>query len=600
MLELLYNSSTNVLSLQVAFFPRPSLPFAPFAIPLDLPPPSCYPLIMKLQRRRYWRIVWFFARTILSLLLWEVSLPRLPGGRLVRLGAPGRRRRLAARFRAMAVEMGGVLIKLGQFLSARADVLPPEITEELSGLQDEVPPDPFPPIRRMIEEELGAPLSQLFEEFREGTEIGASLGQVYQARLPDGEPVMVKVQRPKIEELVATDLAALRWAVGWLKRYRPIASRANLDALLHEFSRTLYEELDYIAEGHNAEKFDQNFAGNPKVRIPLPHWSHTTKRVLTLERVGGIKITDYGALTKAGIDRGTVAQCLFETYLQQVFIDGFFHADPHPGNLFVRPLGDPLPRGDLSREFQLVFVDFGMVGHLTPQVMDQLRESVIGLAARDVHRIIESWERLGFFLPGTDLRPIEAAAEKVFNRFYGLSMGELARIDHREFADLALEFRDLIFQMPLQLPQDFIFMGRMLGILSGLATGLDPEFNVFEGVEPFARELLAAEKEEWTERLLGELQSMGALLWRLPRLTEEMMLTLSRGGLEVRITQSQELERLVGRLERGMDRLLRGIVLASLVLTGAFLLIGGQEKLGWALLALAGLIGLSLFLPSRS
>jgi len=555
---------------------------------------------MKLHRRRYWRIVWFFARTILSLLLWEAFLPRLPGGRLVRLGALGRRRRLAARFRALAVEMGGVLIKLGQFLSARADVLPPEITEELSGLQDEVPPDPFPPIRQMIEEELGAPLLQLFEEFQEGTEIGASLGQVYQAHLPGGEPVMVKVQRPQIEMLVATDLAALRWAVGWLKWYRPLASRADLDALLEEFSRTLYEELDYIAEGHNAERFAQNFAGNAKVRIPLPRWSHTTKRVLTLERVGGIKITDYQILTEAGIDRGAVAQCLLETYLQQVFIDGFFHADPHPGNLFVRPLGDPPPKGDLSREFQLVFVDFGMVGHLTPQVMDQLRETVIGLAARDVPRLIESWDRLGFFLPGTDLRPIEAAAEKVFARFYGLTMGELARIDHREFADLALEFRDLIFQMPLQLPQDFIFMGRMLGILSGLATGLDPDFNVFEGVEPFARELLAAEKEEWTERLLNELQSMGALLWRLPQLTEETMLTLSRGGLEVRITQSQELERLVGRLERGMDRLLRGIVLASLVLTGAFLLTVGQEKLGWALLALAGLIGLSLLLPPRN
>ncbi len=554
---------------------------------------------MRIHRRRYWRIVWFFARTILSLLLWEAFLPRLPGGRLVRLGAPGRRRRLAARFQAMAVEMGGVLIKLGQFLSSRADVLPPEVTEELSGLQDEVPPDPFPPIRQMIEEELGAPLSELFEEFQEGTEIGASLGQVYQARLPGGEPVMVKVQRPQIEMLVATDLAALRWAVGWLKRYRPLASRADLDALLDEFSRTLYEELDYIAEGHNAERFAENFAGNHRVRIPLPRWSHTTKRVLTLERVGGIKITNYAALTEAGIDRKAVAQCVFETYLQQVFLDGFFHADPHPGNIFVCPLGDPPPKGDLSREFQLVFVDFGMVGHLIPQVMDQLRESVIGLAARDVLRIIESWDRLGFFLPGTDLRPIEAAAEKVFARFYGLSMGELARIDHREFADLAVEFRDLIFQMPLQLPQDFIFMGRMLGILSGLATGLDTDFNVFEGVEPFARELLAAEKEKWAGHLLNELQSMGALLWRLPRLTEETMLTLSRGDLEVHIAESGELERVVDRLERGMDRLLRGIVLASLVLTAALLLTGGQEKLAWALLALAGLVGISLLLSPR-
>ncbi len=550
---------------------------------------------MRVHRQRYLRIVWFFAWMMISLLWWELFLPRLPGGGLVRRGAPARRRRMAARFRAMAVEMGGVLIKLGQFLSARADVLPPEITEELSGLQDEVPPDPFPPIRRLIEGELGSPLEQLFLRFEEETRLGASLGQVHYAWLPTGEPVIVKAQRPQIEELVATDLAALRWAVGWLKLYGPISRRVNLDALLAEFSRTLYEELDYVAEGHNAERFAENFKDNPRARIPLPYWSHTTKRVLTLERVGGIKITDYQAITEAGIDRGAVAQYLFETYLQQVFIDGFFHADPHPGNLFVYPLGY---KGG-SRDFQLVFVDFGMVGHITPEVKKHLRDSVIGLATRDAPRIIGSWDKLGFFLPGTDLRPIEAAAEKILNRFYGLTMGELTQLDHRQFADLLLEFRGLVFEMPFQLPQDFIFLGRMLGILSGLATGLDPQFNVFEGAEPFARELLAEEKGEWSEEILSELRNMAALLWRLPRTAEEAFLTISQGELEVQISRSPELERLVSRLERAIDRVLRGIVLMALLLAGAVLWAAGERVIGAAFLAIALLIGFSLLLPSR-
>jgi predicted unusual protein kinase regulating ubiquinone biosynthesis (AarF/ABC1/UbiB family) len=253
--------------------------------------------------------------------------------------------------------MGGVLIKVGQFLSARVDVLPPEFTAELEGLQDEVPAEDFQAVRKVAEAELGAPLSQRYETFDETPLAAASLGQVHRARLlpsaisaPNGvrdeacqtQPataeVVVKIQRPDIEEIIATDLSALRTVGKWLDRYRPIRKRADVPALLAEFTRILYEEIDYLAEGRNAETFAANFADWPGVRVPQVIWTHTTRRVLTLENVWAIKITDYDAIARAGVKRAEVASRLLDTYLKQIFEDGFFHADPHPGNLFVQPL----------------------------------------------------------------------------------------------------------------------------------------------------------------------------------------------------------------------------------------------------------------------
>jgi predicted unusual protein kinase regulating ubiquinone biosynthesis (AarF/ABC1/UbiB family) len=240
--------------------------------------------------------------------------------------------------------MGGVLIKVGQFLSARLDVMPREVTEELSGLQDEVQPEQFGPIKALIEAEFGKPLEQIFTEFDPQPFASASIGQVHFARLcsqegnsTDCPEVVVKVQRPAIEEIVRIDLSALQIVSRWIQKYKPISKHMDMPRLLDEFSHTLYEEIDYIHEGKNAEIFAENFKDLEKVRVPHVIWSHTTKRVLTLENVMGIKITDYDAIESAGIDRVKVAKSLFGTYLKQIFEDRFFHADPHPGNLFVQP-----------------------------------------------------------------------------------------------------------------------------------------------------------------------------------------------------------------------------------------------------------------------
>jgi predicted unusual protein kinase regulating ubiquinone biosynthesis (AarF/ABC1/UbiB family) len=350
---------------------------------------------------RYRRIVLFFLRVVVSLFVWELILPRVGLRGLSQRTRSARLRGLAVRFRALAVRMGGVLIKVGQFLSSRLDVLPQEITAELAGLQDEVPPENFADIRRVAEAELGATLAQTFAAFDETPMAAASLGQAHRAQVratdeSPPQPVVVKVQRPQIEALIATDLAALGTVGGWLKRYPPIRRRADVPALLAEFTRILYEEIDYLAEGRNAETFAANFKGRAGVRIPRVIWSHTTRRVLTLEDVSALKITDYAAITAAGVDRAEVARRLFDTYLQQIFEDGFFHADPHPGNLFVSPLTPDSAEedgGEASIAWQLTFIDFGMVGRVPSNLRAGLREAAIAVGTRDSARLVKAYQR---------------------------------------------------------------------------------------------------------------------------------------------------------------------------------------------------------------
>ncbi len=326
-------------------------------------------------RARYWRIVFFFARVTANFIWWEIFLPRVGLSGWSHRTRSQRYRRVAARFRALAIRMGGLMIKVGQFLSARLDVLPPEITEELSGLQDEVPAEDFDAICRLAEAELGQPLAEHYAWIDETPMAAASLGQVHRARLRDADAadqgfgeVVVKVQRPHIEEIVEVDLSALRRVGTWLQNYKPISKRANVNALVEEFATTTRAEIDYLAEGRNAETFGAIFEDNPRVHVPKVVWSLTTRCVLTLEDVAAIKLTDYDAITAAGIDRAQVAAVLLDTYLQQIFEDGFFHADPHPGNLFVTPRQQNGEEG--AADWQLTFVDFGMVGHVPDNLRD--------------------------------------------------------------------------------------------------------------------------------------------------------------------------------------------------------------------------------------
>ncbi len=530
-------------------------------------------------RLRHARVLLFFARTAAGVAWWDIVLRRLGLRALARRTAQERYRRAAVRFRALAAELGGLWIKVGQFLSARVDVLPESVTAELAGLQDEVDPESFDVMRTVVEAELAAPVADRFAAFDPAPLASASLGQVHRARLPSGEAVVVKVQRPDIKALIEVDLAALRTVIGWLKRYRPIRRRADLEALLAEFSRTLWEEVDYAAEARNATRFGEMFAADPEVRIPQVYPSHSTGRVLTLEDVYFIKITDYAAVEAAGVDRAEAADRLFGTYLRQIFVEGFFHADPHPGNLFVEPLGEG--------RWRLVFVDFGMVGRLTAEVKHGLRDLAIAIGARDLDRLAASYQELGVLLPEADLDRIRQAETVMFDRFWGKSMTELVRLHPTEMHRFAHQFRDLLYEMPFQVPHDLIFLGRCVAILSGMCTGLNPNFNLFEGLGPFARELLAEEGGDWLDTLLGWLTEQGGSLITLPSRLSSALTRIERGDLIVTARAAPDLERRLQMLSRSLNRLVAAVVFAALLLAGTLLILNGDRLPGAISLALA-------------
>ncbi len=547
-------------------------------------------------RARVRRILWFGARSVFTVIWWELVLRRLLGNERVNRGELDRYGRMAREFRDLSVSMGGVLIKIGQFISSRVDVLPRAITDELADLQDEVPPEKFEDIRAVVEEELGKPLEKAFAFFDARVEAAASLGQVHHARLLTGQEVVVKVQRPGIALIVTTDLSAVRTVLGWIRNYGPIRRRVDLVALLDEFSRTLYQELDYVQEAENARTFAANFADDPQVYIPRVYQEMGTRRVLILEDVTTIKITDVAALASAGVDRKQVARRLFNTYLKQFFEDGFFHADPHPGNLFIRPAGDPAAR---PRPFVLTFVDFGMVGRIVTSVRTQLREVLLGLTTRDAARIIRAEVALGFFLPGADLAAIEKATEQVFARFYGITTSELLKMDKRELQTFAHQFRDLLYEMPFQVPQDFIYLGRCAGILSGMCSSLDPDINYFSLLEPYAQKILEEELTGGLRDWLGKATDMLALLARLPTQADRFFSKAASGELEMKVSPSRELDREIRRLTGAIERLVWGVVFAALLMAGVISLSSHLSIVGIVLLVVAAIALLGVFLSGR-
>ena len=551
-------------------------------------------------RARYRHIIGFFARTVASLIFWEIILPRI-GLRVVTKSTRAERyRQIASRFRALAIRMGGVMIKVGQFLSARLDVLPVEITEELSGLQDEVPAEDFDAIRKLAETELGAALEDIYERFDPNPLAAASLGQVHRARLlvdaPEAEQfrdVVVKIQRPFIDQLIDVDFSALRRVGGWLMRYGPIRKRVDVPALINELETTVHREIDYLSEGKNAETFGTNFIDQKHIHVPRVVWSRTTKRVLTLEDVFAIKITNYDEITAAGIDRAEVAEVLSDAYLKQIFEDGFFHADPHPGNLFVTPI--PATDGK-EVTWQLTFVDFGMVGTIPEELREGLREVLIGIGTRNPARVVQAYQTIGVILPGADLKLLEQAEAQLFDRFWGMSMSELRNVRHREMRQFGMQFRELMYEMPFQLPHNLLLLARTLAILSGMCTGLDPNFNIWSQMAPYAQKLISDEGISNWEVWLDEIGELVKALIALPSQTGHVLSRLERGELSVNTPQ---VSRQIYHLESAVNRLTGGIVFAAFLFGGVVLYQSGNLTLSYLFWAFSALTLLWMAFLSR-
>ncbi len=513
---------------------------------------------------RYLRVVRFFAGAFLSIIWWDLILRQVPGLRgVVKQSSLERWRRIARRFRRLAVELGGVLIKLGQFLSVRVDVLPRVVTAELAGLQDEVPPESLADIQAIIEAEYGQPVGQVFRWFAPEPEAAASLAQVHRARLLTGDEVAVKIQRPRIEQIVETDLRAIRTATRWLKRYRPIRRRVDLDRLYDEFSRTTRRELDFVAEGENAERFALNFADDQDLRIPRIYAETSTRRVLIMEDVSSLKIGDLEAIEAAGISRKEVARRLFDTYLQQLFVHNFLHADPHPGNLFVQPL-PPVP--GQSRPFILTFVDFGMVATIPERMRSHFRDYLLGFATKDAGRMVRAYQGAGVLLPGADLARLEEVEAELLDRYWGLTLKEAQQLAMSEWQNLAREYRDILYEMPFQIPTDLLFVGRAMAILFGMATSLDPDFDPWQAIAPFAEQMAREEvKRDW-RGLLGELERGVRLLLALPGQADRFYSQALKGELTVRTSWTPEATRTLRRVEIAVHRLTGAVIFAALLL----------------------------------
>lgn len=536
---------------------------------------------------RYGRILFFFASVIFHVIAWDLIGGRIPLLRYwIRQNRSSRYRKLSRRFRRLALNMGGVMIKLGQFLSSRVDVLPPEITEELRGLQDEVPPVPYAQIQTVLHDELGD-IEQHFTCFEETPLAAASLGQAHRAILRtanpgEGERVVVKVQRPHIEYIVQTDLTALRIVARWIVRYHPIRRRADVPALMEEFAITLWEELDYLTEAHNAERFAEIYANTDYVYIPAVYREHSTSRVIVLEDVESIKIIDVDGMVAAGVDPVEVANRLLDAYFEQFFHQGFFHADPHPGNLFVRPRpdiawasanGSAPPSG---RPFWLIFVDFGMVGHI-PDLMNQnLRKVLVSVTQRDATQLTEAFNDLGFFLPGADLERIAEAQGVVLDQIWGRNLLDLAQPNPQEMQELSKEFRDILFDFPFQLPHDFIYLGRALGMVSGLVSLLNPQINPWQKIEEYGQTLIRSRQAtDLTREALSELiRPYLSTPGRVRRLLEEA----EKGKLRVQLIPSRETQQQLDRLEKKLAQVSWSVLGAASMVSATLLYLGRSKR----------------------
>jgi ubiquinone biosynthesis protein len=465
--------------------------------------------------------------------------------------------------RAAFEELGPTFIKIGQILSTRADLLPPDYVAELTKLQDHAPPVPIDAIQDVIEAELGRPLEQSFATFDLEPLAAASIGQAHTACLADGTQVVVKVRRPGVVEQVQEDLEILQSLAILASRHWRLAERYDLIGLAQEFAQTLRAELDYIREGRNATRFAENFAGDRDLHIPQVFWELTTPRVLTLERIRGIKINDLGALDAAGVDRAALAKRATRVLLQMVFEDGFFHADPHPGNFFVEADG------------RIGLIDFGMVGSVDDRTRDQLASLLLAITEQDADRLVDAFLELGFARKRIDRVALRRDLEHLMARYYGEPLGRI------RLGALIEEALDVVRRHALQLPVNLALLLKTAVMDEGLGAQLDPEFRLTNVIVPFAERLVLRQYSPF--RWVGRVRQAGLDAARLgadmPQQLRRLMLDLERGGLEVGMRPTG-FEPLMQRFERMVNRVVLG-VLASAFIIGLSGLISAYHVSGW-------------------
>jgi len=480
----------------------------------------------------------------------------------------------AVLLRERAIEMKGVMIKVGQFLSSRVDFLPDEYIEELSQLQDQVPPHEYSGIRRQIVAVLNAPPEEIFSVFEERPIAAASLGQVHKATLKDGREVAVKIQYPDLKEIIETDIRMFGVLVRIMRgRYGSI----NLRVLHEEFSKIIRAELDYIQEGRSAERFRENFKDDDRVVIPSVIWDHTRQKVLTLEFVGGIKITDCNAAGSPDIDCRQTVNLLAETYSKMIFLHGFFHGDPHPGNIFVR-------EGP-----KLVFVDFGMVQAIPDSVRRELRRFAGAVVESDTEKILESMERMGFIIEGADYRALTNVAQSLIDKYRNITPSELKSLT---VDDISREIENVFGIINyIQIPNNFILLGRTVGILNGIAFKLNPDVNIIEIGKPYIKEFLRGSREERRRQIIKNLAEWATDIWDFPVQVREFLKKANRGDLSFKLSKT-EIRDITGSVKTLTNVMMMVVLTVTSATIALFFILNGSRALALAAAGVSVVLGL--------
>ncbi|ABW30557.1 ABC1 kinase family protein [Acaryochloris marina] len=533
------------------------------------------------SRQRRFLDIWAFVLQLLSSRWWLSKSWSYAGGMTEDKRAT-RRRKQAVWIRETLLDLGPTFIKVGQLFSTRADLFPAEYVEELSKLQDRVPAFSYEIVERIIEKDFGRTIPELFCSFDPVPLAAASLGQVHRAQLQSGEEVVVKIQRPGLKKLFDIDLRILKGIAHYFQNHPKWGPGRDWLGIYEECCKILYEEIDYLNEGRNADQFRRNFREQEWVYVPRVFWRYATPRVLTLEYVPGLKISNYDAIDAAGIDRKRIAQLSAKAYLYQLLTDGFFHADPHPGNLAV------------SSDGKLIFYDFGMMGQITTLTREKLLKTFFGFAQKDANKVIASLIDLGALLPVDDMGPIRRSIQYMLDNFMGQPF------DKQSVAQIGDDLFEIAYDQPFRFPATFTFVMRAFSTLEGVGRGLDPTFNFMEVAEPFAAELMTngGFSNNQNGDLLGELGRQAAQVSNtalgLPRRMEDTLDKLEQGDLRMRV-RSVETDRILRRLNLTHMGTNYALLIGAFTLSATILLVNKYVWLA-AIAALAASVAAIVFL----
>jgi predicted unusual protein kinase regulating ubiquinone biosynthesis (AarF/ABC1/UbiB family) len=525
------------------------------------------------SRRRFIDI-WSFVLTLMYK-LWLFNKSWSYSGGITEAKQAVRRRAQAIWIRNTLLDLGPTFIKVGQLFSTRADIFPIEYVEELSKLQDRVPAFGYELVESTIEKELGKKIPELFAQFEPVPLAAASLGQVHKAVLHSGEAVVVKVQRPGLKKLFEIDLQILKGITRYFQNHPKWGKGRDWTGIYEECSKILWEEIDYLGEGRNADTFRRNFRAYDWVKVPRVYWRYASPSVLTLEYAPGIKITQYEALEAAGIDRKVVARYGAEAYLHQLLDDGFFHADPHPGNLAVSPEG------------ALIFYDFGMMGRIKSNVREGLMETMFGIASKDGDRVVQSLIDLGALSPTDDMGPVRRSVQYMLDHFMDKPF------ENQSVAAISDDLYEIAYDQPFRFPATFTFVMRAFSTLEGVGKGLDPEFNFMEVAKPYAMQLMTNTNGSEGNSLLNELSrqavQVSSTALGLPRRLEDTLDKLERGDVRLRV-RAIETERLLRRQTSIQLAIVYAVIIGSFTLSASILLVKDYIWLAVFVLLIAALI----------